>query len=155
MIIHTFGAYYGLVATWFFQPTKAIAEKEKTKFTYYSNIIAMIGTLFLYMYWPSFNAALGTMGSDQQRAIINTLLANSTSVISACLISRITKGFKLDMIILVNATLAGGAAMGASGNLINYPFCAMIVGFVAGLVAALGYAYMNDFLKKYLKLHDT
>lgn len=82
-------------------------------------------------------------------------MANSTSVISACLISRIVKGYKLDMIILVNATLAGGTAMGASANLINYPFCSMIVGFVAGLVAALGYAFLNDCLKSKLKLHDT
>jgi len=59
------------------------------------------------------------------------------------------------MIIIVNATLAGGTAMGASANLINYPFCAMIVGFVAGMVAALGFSYFNNFCKKYLRLHDT
>lgn len=59
------------------------------------------------------------------------------------------------MIIVVNATLAGGVAMGASANLINYPFCAMIVGFVAGMVSALGFAYLNTFFRKYLKLHDT
>jgi ammonium transporter Rh len=59
------------------------------------------------------------------------------------------------MIILLNATLAGGAAMGASADLINYPFCSMIVGFVAGGVAALGFAYANNFFRKYLKLHDS
>jgi len=114
----------------------------------------MIGTLFLYMYWPSFNAALGNYGSEQQRAILNTLLAISTSVISACLFSRITKRY-LDMIIVVNATLAGGSAMGAAANLINYPFCSMIVGFCAGMVATFGFAFLNDCLKKNLKLHDT
>jgi hypothetical protein len=45
--------------------------------------------------------------------------------------------------------------MGASAELINYPFCSMIVGFTAGMVATLGFAYMNGFFKKYLKLHDT
>lgn len=59
------------------------------------------------------------------------------------------------MIIVVNATLAGGAAMGAGADLINYPFCAMIVGFVAGMVAALGFAYCNDFLRKHVKMHDS
>lgn len=105
----------------------------------------MIGTCFLYIYWPSFNAALGAFGSAQHRAIINTLLANSTSVISACFFSRVTKKY-LDMIIVINATLAGGAALGASADLINYPFCAMIVGFVAGGCAALGFAYVQPFL---------
>jgi ammonia channel protein AmtB len=61
----------------------------------------------------------------------------------------------LDIMVVLNATLAGGAAMGAAGELINYPFCSMIVGFVAGMVACLGYAYINGFLKNYLRLHDT
>lgn len=59
------------------------------------------------------------------------------------------------MIIVVNATLAGGAAMGASADLINYPFCSMIVGFVSGSVAALGYSYCQPFLMKYLRIHDS
>jgi ammonium transporter Rh len=114
----------------------------------------MIGTTFLYMYWPSFNAVLGEFSSEQQRAIINTLLANSTSCITACMFSRITKKY-LDMIVVINATLAGGVAIGASANLVNYPFCAMIIGFVAGMVSSLGYIYMNDFLKSKLRLHDS
>jgi len=59
------------------------------------------------------------------------------------------------MIIVVNATLAGGVAMGASANLINYPFCAMIVGFTAGMVSSLGFAYAQGWCRKYLRLHDT
>jgi len=65
MTIHTFGAYFGLAASYFFQPNRAIEDKhKKNNFNYYSNIIAMIGTLFLFMYWPSFNAALGNYGSE-------------------------------------------------------------------------------------------
>ena len=59
------------------------------------------------------------------------------------------------MNVLINATLSGGIAIGASCDIINYPFCAMIVGFVAGIVAGGGYVYANKFLRKYLKLHDT
>lgn len=59
------------------------------------------------------------------------------------------------MIIVVNATLAGGAAMGASADLINYPFCSMIVGFVAGGVAAIGFGVLQPFFMKYLRIHDS
>jgi ammonium transporter Rh len=120
----------------------------------------MIGTLFLFMYFPSFNAAIPSINgylsyaSHQHRAIINTLLALSTSVVSACLFSRITKKY-LDMIIVINATLAGGASMGAAANLVNWPFCAMIVGFVAGMCATFGFSYCAPFFKKYLRLHDS
>lgn len=59
------------------------------------------------------------------------------------------------MIIVINATLAGGACMGAPGSLINYPFCAMIVGFVCGMISSLGYTYAWGFFRRCLKLHDS
>jgi ammonium transporter Rh len=92
MTIHTFGASFGLAASYWFSNTKAIAKDgDKTKrHNYYSAVIAMIGTLFLFVYLPSFNAALNEFGSAQQRAIINTLLANTTAVISAFYFCRVT-----------------------------------------------------------------
>ena len=61
MVIHTFGAYFGLAASFFFKPTKAIEDKNKNNSgSYITNMVAMVGTLFLFMYWPSFNAALGS-----------------------------------------------------------------------------------------------
>ena len=58
MTIHTFGAYYGLAASFFFQPRKA-TESKHLGTNYSSNLVAVIGTIFLFMYWPSFNAATG------------------------------------------------------------------------------------------------
>lgn len=57
MYVHTFGAYFGLAATYFYQPKKA-KEDEKCEGDYNSQLIAMVGTLFLWMFWPSFNGAL-------------------------------------------------------------------------------------------------
>ena len=58
MIIHTFGAFYGLSACFFYHPSKASEDKGgHLGSTYTSNLIAMIGTLFLFIYWPSFNGA--------------------------------------------------------------------------------------------------
>lgn len=155
MTIHVFGAYFGLAASYFFQNKKALDETSgRQTFNYYSNVIAMVGTTFLFTLWPSFNAALGTTGSQQQRAIINTVLANTSSCITACLVSRYIKKH-LDMIIVVNATLAGGIAIGAAADLINYPFAAMVIGMVAGGVSTLGFFYINPWVKRVLKLHDT
>jgi ammonium transporter Rh len=59
MFVHTFGAYFGLAASYFFQSKIAIKnEKDKCGGDYNSQLIAMIGTIFLFMYWPSFNGAL-------------------------------------------------------------------------------------------------
>jgi len=58
--VHTFGAYFGLAACYFFDNKKAIEDKtDRCSGNYNSQLIAMVGTLFLFMYWPSFNAALG------------------------------------------------------------------------------------------------
>ena len=59
IVIHMFGAIFGLTATYFFQPKKALEDRlEQCKGRYTSELIAMVGTLFLFLYWPSFNAAL-------------------------------------------------------------------------------------------------
>ena len=54
--IHMFGAYYGLAAAFFFSAKNAI-RNERAAGSYTHQLIAMTGTLFLFMYWPSFNAA--------------------------------------------------------------------------------------------------
>jgi len=59
IFVHTFGAYYGLAASYFFQPKRA-ALSNNLKDSYQSNTIAMVGSIFLWMYWPSFNGALAT-----------------------------------------------------------------------------------------------
>ena len=62
MYVHTFGAYFGLAASYFFviEKTKASLASENSNAVggYTSQTIAMVGTLFLFMYWPSFNGAL-------------------------------------------------------------------------------------------------
>ena len=53
--IHTFGAYFGLAVSLVLH--KVSKPKNKTpQSSYASNTFAFIGTLFLWMFWPSFNA---------------------------------------------------------------------------------------------------
>ena len=59
MYVHTFGAYFGCAASYFFQNSLAKEDKKKRgEGNYISNLIAFIGTIYLWMYWPSFNGAL-------------------------------------------------------------------------------------------------
>lgn len=154
LTIHMFGAYFGLAATYFFQPARALKdEKGQNGGSYNSQLIAMIGTIFLFMYWPSFNAILG-YGLAQQRAIVNTLLSITASTLTSVYVSRAILG-KIDMEVLLNSTLAGGVVMGASCDLFVQPGGAMVAGAVAGGISALGYLKLNDFCKTKLKLHDT
>jgi ammonium transporter Rh len=54
--IHAYGAYYGLTVCMVL--TKKAKPRTNIKISYISNITALLGTLFLWIYWPSFNYGL-------------------------------------------------------------------------------------------------
>jgi len=57
MVIHMFGAYFGLACSFFIKKRESLDHPANGS-RYTSNLIAFVGTIFLYMYWPSFNSAL-------------------------------------------------------------------------------------------------
>jgi ammonium transporter Rh len=155
MVIHTFGAFFGLACAFFYQPKEAIKDVHGIgKSNYLSDLVSMLGTMFLFCFWPSFNAALG-QGAAMHRSIINTYLAITSSVIGSIIVARMTHGGKLNMEIILNASLAGGVAVGSAADIIVMPFGAMLAGFVTGIISSLGFAYISAYLRKTISLHDT
>lgn len=60
-----------------------------------------LGTLFLWMFWPSFNSAIADHGDGQHRAAINTYLSLASTVLTAVAISSLfQKHGKLDMVLI-------------------------------------------------------
>lgn len=57
MLVHAFGAFFGVGVTLVYSP-KDSAKAKHCGDSYVSNLFAAIGTIFLWMYWPSFNGAL-------------------------------------------------------------------------------------------------
>ena len=64
-------------------------------------MIAVVGAIFLWMFWPSFNGALAS-DIAQHRIFVNTVLAMVGSCMGSVFTARIFLG-KLDMEILLNA----------------------------------------------------
>ena len=63
------------------------------------------GTLFLWLFWPSFNAAL-VVGNAQTRAVVNTYYSMTGSVIAAFIFSMFfTANRKLSMVCLLSTSL--------------------------------------------------
>jgi ammonium transporter Rh len=114
----------------------------------------MIGTIFLYAYWPSFNGALGS-GTYIHRAAINTYLSIACSVIASIVVSKLLHGGKLNMEIVLNASLAGGVAIGSAADIVVTPCGSMIAGFIVGCISSVGFVHFSAFVKKHLVLHDT
>ena len=115
----------------------------------------LAGTLFLWLYWPSFNSVLaGDDGNARHRTVINTVLALIGSCLAAFALSRALRG-RFSMVDIQNATLAGAVAMGGSANLVTTPWGALTLGVLGGVVSTIGFARLQDFLQSKLGLYDT
>lgn len=123
--------------------------------SYASNTFSMIGTIFLWILWPSFNAAIGTQLS-QPRAIVNTVLSLCGSGLMATAISKLVRPErKFDMEDFENATLAGGVAIGSFADFRLNLGGALTVGTVAGTLSVLGFRYLGPYLRLKMGLKDT
>ncbi|RLN66270.1 hypothetical protein BBJ28_00023847 [Nothophytophthora sp. Chile5] len=156
MVIHTFGAFFGLALTIQIGVPPSHEQTHNTS-RYTSDIFAMIGTLFLWMYWPSFNAAVVPAdGFRQERAVVNTVLSIAASCASTFAATQVlTRAKKFDMVHLQNATLAGGVAMGATCELAINPASAITIGLMAGCVSVAGYSLASPMLERRLRLSDS
>ena len=105
-----FGAFFGLgVAYALGKPASSDSAEEEAESSNVSDLFSLIGTLFLWIYWPSFVAGpLVADAATQQRAVVNTVLALSASTMMAFAVSVFfsTKN-KFRPVDIQNATLAG------------------------------------------------
>lgn len=155
LVIHTFGAYFGLTVAWVIGQPPEGKGKNGPSYTKWSSTLSIVGTIFLWCFWPSFNGALSS-GSTQHRVVVNTILSIAGSCIAAFYTSRLLRpGKKFDFEEFQNATLAGGVAVGSSADLVLRPWGALVVGNVAGILSAFGFIYLSPLLNKHLKIHDT
>ncbi|XP_072004596.1 ammonium transporter Rh type C isoform X2 [Engystomops pustulosus] len=156
MTIHTFGAYFGLTVTWILRRPHLSQRNDKEGSEYHSDLFSMIGTLFLWMFWPSFNSAISHHGDAQHRAAINTYCSLAACVLTTVAISSlVNKKGKLEMVHIQNATLAGGVAVGTAAEMFLTTYGSLIVGFLCGIISTLGFAYLSPFLSAKINLQDT
>lgn len=154
MYIHAFGAYFGLaVARVLF--SEDIEKSSKEGAVYHSDLFSMIGTVFLWIYWPSFNGGAAT-GDEQHRAVVNTYLSLvACTVVTFAFSMCVDKHAKFDMVHIQNATLAGGVAVGTTAHMPLEPWGAMLIGCVAAIVSVLGFRFLSPLMASKLKIHDT
>lgn len=160
--IHAFGAYYGLAASLVVSSRQSDYKSTNPKngASYISNIFSMIGTLFLWIYWPSFNGALASvnavaeegvaatnpvLATQQYLCVVNTVLSLLGSCISTFVVSALINN-KFDIMHVQNATLAGGVAVGSAAALNLHPAGALTIGAAAGALSTVGFAFTMPFL---------
>ncbi|XP_076788797.1 ammonium transporter Rh type B isoform X2 [Arvicanthis niloticus] len=145
MTIHTFGAYFGLFLSRVLYRSQLEKSRHRQSSVYNSDLFAMIGTIFLWVFWPSFNSAPTALGDGQHRTVVNTYYSLTASTLSTFALSAlVSEDGRLDMVHVQNAALAGGVVVGTSSEMMLTPFGALAAGFLAGTVSTLGYKFFTD-----------
>ncbi len=151
IVIHAFGAYFGLsmslILTSEYQRSKPI-ESDHT-----SDRFAMLGSMVLWLFWPSFATALVPL-ENMPQTVVNTLLALSGATIATYFLSSKLHGGKTSMVDMANAALAGGVAIGSVCDVVA-PAGAFGIGLLAGTVSVLGYVFLQPILESKFKIVDT
>lgn len=151
IIIHAFGAYFGLGL--------AIALTKKDQLNHpiecdaTSDRFSMLGSMVLWIFWPSFCSAI-VPTEDFQTTVVNTILALCGATVITYLLSTFLRKGKPSIADIANASLAGGVAIGATCNLVSAPV-AFLIGLLSGTICVVGYVVIQPKLQKALKMVDT
>merc|ERR1711907_617222 len=113
--------------------------------TYTSDLFSLVGTVFLWLFWPSFVAGALPAGDGQDIALVNTVKALLASTVITFILTPIFSDGRLTTVPIQNATLAGGVSIGATANLPLGPFGAVLIGLLAGALSTIGFC-KQDFI---------
>ncbi|NXU21353.1 RHL protein, partial [Pardalotus punctatus] len=151
MHVHLFGAYFGLAVASRFP--EAPPGLDKNRSTPQSDLFSVLGTVFVWVFWPSFNSILA---ESKNEAVLNTYFALAVSAVTAFMLSALTsKDGKFRMTHIHSAVLAGGVTISYTAQSIQQPWIAMILGLLGSVITILGSHCLQRCFNPALKLQDT
>jgi ammonium transporter Rh len=151
IIIHAFGAYFGLGLAIALTKSKHLQKKIESDET--SDRFSMLGSMVLWIFWPSFCAAI-VPEADLERTVINTILALCGATLVTYIFSALFRKGKPAVADIANAALAGGVSIGATCNLVSAPV-AFLIGCLAGAICVVGYVFIQPKIQSVFKIVDT
>ncbi|KAI6233553.1 Ammonium-transp domain-containing protein [Aphelenchoides fujianensis] len=153
LVIHCFGAYFGLTVAKVNERRTIVELDSEDGNLEHSELFSMIGTLFLWIFFPSFNGATQVTEDARYRAIMNTYLAMGSCTLVAFMLSSMSDQLgRFNMLHIQSSTLSGGVAVATVANVILYPHHAIIVGAIAAFISVLGHPKI---LERKCQLYDT
>jgi ammonium transporter Rh len=151
IIIHAFGAYFGIGLALIL--STAAHRQQAIECDATSDRFSMLGSMVLWLFWPSFCSAI--VSPEQVPATaVNTVLALCGATLATFLVSLLLRKGKPAIADMANAALAGGVAIGATCNIVP-PSVAFLIGLAAGALCVVGYVVVQPALEKCCKLVDT
>lgn len=150
ILVHIFAAYWGwgVILTLRHRAVKEAPMRTSV----HSVSFVWLASMLLFVLWPSFVTAL-LPPEEVIPAMINTYLALTAAVLTTYVTQWLLKK-TIDPLVYTYAILAGGVAIGANVNVVG-PVTAWIIGGLAGVISALSFLYLNDWLGRRTGVLDT
>jgi len=148
--IHAFGAYFGLGVV--MATDKKFAGKPGPKADKISNEFCLLGSMVLWLFWPSFTSSVASPDRTYLTAL-NTILALCGSTLATYIFTKLIRG-KIEIEDIANAALAGGVAIGSTCSTAN-PGFSMVIGICAGILSTVGFSIIAPKVCALIKGTDT
>ncbi|NXI57181.1 RHBG protein, partial [Chloroceryle aenea] len=151
-----FGAYFGLMVSRVLHQPHMDKRKEQQDTGQQPDVFAVVGTICLWIFWPSFTSATTARNDAEPWAVLNTYFSLVASTLATFVLSPVLSEENTPRVVQIqDATLAGVAVMGMAGEMLVTPFGALIAGFLAGQIPLLGFRFLTPILSSRLKIQDT
>jgi ammonium transporter Rh len=150
IVIHAFGAIFGLGVALTMTTKQDMEKTIESDAT--SDRYSMLGSMALWVFWPSFCAAL-VSPAEMPHTVVNVIIALCGSTLATYIFS-ISLRKKISIADIANAALAGGVAIGSSCVQASHS-AALIIGIMAGGISTLGFAVIQSRQQKWMKIIDT
>lgn len=155
MVVHMFGAVFGLTVSKIMTPAKAKSAGNPN--TVNTDVISAIGTIVLFITWPPF-VAYTASPNYLEISIISTVIGMLASVVGTLFISPLIRkdgAKKFNFVDVQNAVLAGGVGVGTFIDMNIGVWPSALVGCISGIVCVGLIAYWVPFANKKLGIVDS
>jgi ammonium transporter Rh len=150
IVIHAYGALFGLAVALSMTTEKELEEPIEADAT--SDRYSILGSMVLWVFWPSFCSALVPVEAIPH-TVVNVFLALCGSTLITYILSFTIRG-KINIADIANAALAGGVAIGSTCDFASHP-TAILIGILAGAISTIGFAVVQRKQQKLIKSVDT
>lgn len=150
IVIHAYGALFGLAVAMSMTKRKDLEKPIEADAT--SDRYSLLGSMVLWVFWPSFCAALVPVEAIPH-TVVNVFLALSGSTLITYISSISLRG-KINAADIANAALAGGVAIGSTCDHASHSG-AMLIGVIAGAVSTFGFARIQSKQQRAFRAVDT
>ena len=162
MYVYLYGGLFGVIMSLILfsndEERKKILESPHKSTNYNSTILSFIGTILIWVLFPSVNTSLIVRRDDDDkdtkiyiqryRGIVNTYLSMCGSVIGCFSLSPIFNEGKMKIEQILNSSYVGGVIIAGCCNICGHAWASLLIGFLGSSISTVSMQFIKAHLDK-------